>query len=77
VRADDVLATCIRQFESAEFVARAAIRAMLRGKRTVVPGLFNKLSCLSVRFVTRRFASRVATQVLGKPRLALPARREA
>ncbi|CAN7703499.1 SDR family NAD(P)-dependent oxidoreductase [Variovorax paradoxus] len=63
--------------KSAEFVARAAIRAMLRGKRTVVPGLFNKLSCLSVRFVTRRFASRVATQVLGKPRLALPARREA
>ncbi|CAN7726554.1 SDR family oxidoreductase [Variovorax paradoxus] len=63
--------------KSPEFVAHAAIRAMLQGKRTVVPGLFNKLSCLSVRFVTRRFASRVATQVLGKPRLALPARREA
>jgi len=60
--------------KSAEFVAHAAIRAMLGGRRTVVPGLFNKLSCLSVRFVTRRFASRVATQVLGKPRLALPAR---
>ena len=63
--------------KSAEFVAHAAIRAMLRGKRTVVPGLFNKLSCFGVRFFTRRFASRVATQVLGKPRLALPARRAA
>ena len=61
--------------KSAEFVAHAAIRAMLRGERTVVPGLFNKLSCFGVRFVTRRFASRIATQVLGQPRLALPARR--
>jgi short-subunit dehydrogenase len=60
--------------KSAEFVAHAAIRAMLRGERTVVPGLFNKLSCFDVRFLTRRFALRVATQVLGKPRLALPAR---
>jgi hypothetical protein len=44
---------------------------MLRGKRTVVPGLFNKLSCFGVRFLTRRFASRVATQVPGKPRFEL------
>lgn len=61
---------------SAEFVAHAAISAMLRGKRTVVPGLFNKLSCFFVRFVTRRFASRLATQVLGKPRFVLPTRGE-
>ncbi|MNY13441.1 Pyridoxal 4-dehydrogenase [compost metagenome] len=60
--------------KSAEFVAHAAIRAMLRGSRTVVPGLFNKLSCFGVRFLTRRFASRVATQVLGKPRFVLPTR---
>ncbi len=60
--------------KSAEFVARAAVRAMLAGKRTVVPGLFNKLSCFGVRFLTRRFASRVATQVLGQPQLALPGR---
>lgn len=60
--------------KSAEFVAHAAIRAMLRGKRTVVPGLFNKLSTFGVRFLTRRFASRVATHVLGTPRLALPTR---
>jgi short-subunit dehydrogenase len=60
--------------KSPEFVAHAAIRAMQRGKRTVVPGFFNKLSCFGVRFMTRRFASRVAARVLGKPRLALPAR---
>ena len=60
--------------KSAEFVAHAAVRAMLQGKRTVVPGLFNKLSCFGVRLLSRRFASRVATQVLGKPRLTLPAR---
>jgi len=63
--------------KSAEFVAHAAVRAMSRRRRTVVPGLFNKLSCLGVRFLTRRFASRVATQVLGKPRLALPMRKAA
>jgi len=60
--------------QSPEFVARAAIRAMLAGKRTLVPGLFNKVSTFGVRFLTRRFASKVATQVLGKPHLALPAR---
>lgn len=60
--------------KSAEFVAQAAIRAMLTGKRTEVPGLFNKLSTFGVRFLSRRFASVVATQVLGKPRLALPTR---
>ncbi len=62
--------------KSAEFVAHAAVQAMLRGKRTVVPGLFNKLSCLGVRFVSRRLASRLATQVLGKPRFVLPTRGE-
>ncbi|WP_041790010.1 SDR family NAD(P)-dependent oxidoreductase [Rhodoferax ferrireducens] len=60
--------------KSAEFVAHAAVRAMLAGKRTVVPGLFNQLSTFGVRFLSRRVASKVATQVLGKPRLALPVR---
>ncbi len=60
--------------KSADFVAHAAVRAMLRGKRTVVPGWFNQLSCFGVRFLSRRLASRVATQVLGKPRIALPER---
>jgi uncharacterized protein len=60
--------------QSPEFVARAAIRVMLAGQRTLVPGLFNKVSTFGVRFLTRRFASKVATQVLGRPHLALPAR---
>jgi len=61
--------------QSPEFVARAAIRAMLAGDRTLVPGLFNKVSTFGVRFLTRRFASKVAARVLGKPHLALPTRR--
>jgi len=60
--------------KSAEFVAHAAIRAMRRGRRTVVPGVLNKLSCFGVRLVPRRFASWLAARVLGKPRLVLPAR---
>lgn len=60
--------------KSPAFVAHASIAAMLQGRRTVVPGLFNKLSCFGVRFLSRQFASRVATQVLGKPRFALPER---
>ena len=60
--------------KSAEFVARAAVRAMRGGKRTLVPGVINKLSCFGVRLVPRRFASWMAARVLGKPRLVLPAR---
>jgi uncharacterized protein len=60
--------------KSPAFVAQAAIAAMLSGERTVVPGLFNKVSSFGVRFLSRRLASRVATQVLGKPRFALPSR---
>ena len=60
--------------KSAEVVAHAAIRAMQRGKRTVVPGVLNKLSCFGVRLVPRRVASWLAARVLGKPRLVLPAR---
>jgi short-subunit dehydrogenase len=63
--------------QSPEFVARAAIHAMNARQRTLVPGLFNKLSTFGVRFLTRRFASKVASQVLGKPHLALPTRSSA
>jgi hypothetical protein len=60
--------------KSADYVAHAAIRAMLAGKRTAIPGFLNKLSCFGVRLVPRRFASWMAARVLGKPRLVLPAR---
>ncbi len=60
---------------TAEEVARISVRAMLAGKRTVIPGLMNKLSCWGVRLVPRAFASWMARRVLGKPRPgALPPR---
>lgn len=60
---------------TAEEVARISVRAMLAGKRTVIPGFMNKLSCFGVRLVPRRFASWMARRVLGKPRPgALPPR---
>ena len=60
---------------SAEQVARIAVRAMWKGKRTVIPGVMNKLSCFGVRFVPRRVASWMSTRVMGSPRGgALPAR---
>lgn len=60
--------------KSAEFVAQEAIRAMLAGKRTVVPGIFNQMTTFGVRILSRRSASGVASVVLGQPRLALPKR---
>jgi short-subunit dehydrogenase len=64
-----------RSMLTAEAVAKIAVRAMCKGKRNVVPGLLNKLSCWGVRLVPRRFASWLATRVLGKPRAeALPSR---
>ncbi len=61
--------------KSADEVARVTIRAMRKGKRTVIPGVINKLSCWGVRFIPRRLSSWMARRVLGKPRqAALPAR---
>ena len=61
--------------KTAEDVAAIAVRAMMKGKRNVIPGLLNKLSCWGVRLVPRRFASWMASRVLGKPRpSALPPR---
>ena len=64
-----------RSMLTADEVARIAVRAMLRGKRTVIPGLLNKLSCFGVRLVPRAVASWMAMRVLGTPKAAgLPAR---
>ena len=60
---------------SAPAVAAIAVEAMLAKKRNVIPGLINKLSCLGVRFVPRRFASWFSARVLGRPKLVLPPRR--
>jgi short-subunit dehydrogenase len=60
---------------TAERVARISLDAMKRGKRNVIPGFMNKLSCFGVRFVPRSFASWMSRRVLGKPRqAALPSR---
>jgi short-subunit dehydrogenase len=60
---------------SAERVAAISVRSMLAGKRTVIPGFMNKVSCWSVRLVPRSFASWMSRRVLGKPRPgALPPR---
>src|SRR6185369_16410018 len=53
---------------TAEQVARITVDAMLRGKRNVIPGFMNKLSCWGVRLVPRWFASWMSKRVLGRPR---------
>jgi uncharacterized protein len=60
---------------SAEKVARIGVKAMLAGKRNVIPGLMNKISCFGVRLVPRWFSSWMSRRVLGRPRPGeLPAR---
>jgi short-subunit dehydrogenase len=63
---------------SAEKVAAIGVRAMLRGKKTVVSGVMNKLSCFFVRFVPRGVSSRAAVWLTGRPKTAqLPDRTSA
>ncbi len=59
---------------SAEAVAAIGVRAMLAGRRTVIPGVLNKLACFGVRLVPRVVASWMSAGVLGKPRATLPPR---
>lgn len=64
-----------RSMMSAEAVASIALGALRRRRRTVIPGLLNKLSCWGVRLVPRRLASWLAKRILGRPRPgALPSR---
>ena len=63
---------------SAEQVARITLSSMKKGKRNVIPGVMNKISCFGVRLVPRAFASWMSRRVLGKPRAgALPSRTSA
>jgi short-subunit dehydrogenase len=60
---------------SAEKCAQLAIAAMEKGKRNIITGFINKVSCFGVRLVPRRFAAWMSTRVVGTPpRAALPAR---
>lgn len=64
-----------RSMMTAETCARIGIAAMKRGKRNIITGLVNKLSCFGVRLVPRRFAAWMSTRIVGTPpRAALPAR---
>lgn len=59
---------------SAEIVAEKGVRAMLRGKKTLVTGLLNKLSCFFTGLSPRAVTTRASMFVMGKPRRdALPA----
>ncbi|MFQ5690528.1 MAG: SDR family NAD(P)-dependent oxidoreductase [Gemmatimonadota bacterium] len=44
-------------------VAEAGYRGMLRGKRIVVPGTFNRLTALSPRFLPRRWMARLVGMI--------------
>jgi len=65
-----------RSMLGAPTVAAIAVRAMIKRRRTVIPGVLNKLSCWGIRLVPRRVASWFATRVMGKPRShqSLPSR---
>jgi uncharacterized protein len=41
--------------QTADAVAEAGYRGLMRGKRTVIPGFFNRLIIMTIRFVPRRF----------------------
>jgi short-subunit dehydrogenase len=59
---------------SAAAVAEKSVRAMLRGKKTLVTGVLNKLSCFFTGMLPRGLTSRASMWVMGKPRAgALPA----
>lgn len=56
-------------------VAEQGVRAMLRGKKTLVTGILNKLSAFFTGMAPRWLASRASMRVMGKPRReALPAK---
>jgi short-subunit dehydrogenase len=45
--------------QSAENVAELGFRGLMRGERTVIPGLMNKIALLSIRAAPRRYVLRV------------------
>jgi short-subunit dehydrogenase len=44
-------------------VARAGHRGMMRGKRVVIPGLFNRTGAFGVRFMPRRVLTRIVRSI--------------
>lgn len=56
-----------RTFTDPDRVARSAVRAMLRGRRNVIPGLINKVTCWATRLAPHRTLAAASVLVLGKP----------
>jgi short-subunit dehydrogenase len=52
---------------SAERCASIGLRAMLRGKRVVVPGALNKVGAFSTRLIPRRTAGAIGQRLVGSP----------
>jgi len=62
-----------RSLLSAERVAELGVRAMLRGKKTIVPGVLNNIARFLTSLSPRGLASRTAVLLMGGPRRgALP-----
>jgi short-subunit dehydrogenase len=56
-------------------VAEKGVRALLRGKKTLVTGLLNKIACFLTGLAPRWLSSRASTFILGTPKTAaLPER---
>jgi uncharacterized protein len=51
----------------ADEVARRGLRAMVRGRRTIVTGGINRFNSFMLRFLPRRLPAAVSVKVLGKP----------
>jgi short-subunit dehydrogenase len=49
--------------KSAEYVAKAAVKGMLRGKRIVIPGALNKFGTVSVRFSPRFVVTKIVRRM--------------
>ena len=59
--------------QSAEYVAEAGYRGLMAGRRTVIPGLFNRLIIMTIRFVPRRLLLAVLDRRQRQRRSAPPA----
>ncbi len=54
----------------ADVVARQGLTALFRGRRSLVTGTVNKVSCFLLRFVPRSTGAWAARQIIGTPRSA-------
>ncbi|MFW6288054.1 MAG: SDR family NAD(P)-dependent oxidoreductase [bacterium] len=51
---------------SAKKVVRVGYKAMLRGKRIVIPGLYNKILIFSIRFIPRLMVLNISKRLMSK-----------